>query len=79
MTCIAEDQLQTIYDAHDYYMEMEAKFDDLYERSKRIINAKRSLFIGTPYCSKLKANKERTYDTLQRLQNDNITQMAKLF
>ena len=78
MSCITEDELQTIYDAHDYYMEMESKFDDLNQRMQRIINAKRSLFVGTPYCSKMKPNKDKTYDLLQRLQNENIAQMAEL-
>lgn len=78
MSCIQEDQLQSIYDSYDYYIEMEAKFEDLYQRSKRIIKAKRSLFVGTPYCSKMKSNKDKTYDTLQRLQNENIAQMAEL-
>lgn len=79
MSCISEEQLQSIYDSNDYHMQIESKFDDLTQRMQRIIRAKRSLFIGTPYCSKMKPNKEQTYYLLQRLQNENISLMAELF
>jgi len=54
-------------------------FEHLCERSRRIINAKKYLFTGVPYKSKLKPNKYKTYDMLNKIQNIDINKMGKIF
>lgn len=60
-------------------VEREKKFDDLILESKRIISAKKSLFIGKPYFSKMKPGKEKTYQNLNLMQDKNIEAVANLF
>ena len=59
--------------------EREFRFDNLVAESKRIIAAKRNLFAGNPYTSKMKPGKERTFAKLNAMQNINIEEVSNLF
>lgn len=59
--------------------ERHSRFENLTNTSKRIINAKRNLFVGNPYTSKMKPGKEKTFAKLNEMQNSNIQEVSNLF
>jgi hypothetical protein len=79
MGSIPEEQLQSLYDAHEHRMQRDYKFDELIQKGCRIMSLRRQLFTGVPYSSSLKPNKEKTYELLGALLDENINEVCELF